>query len=148
MKDWVRHAERTQSALLKRDIFLYTNVKTACSLCLASGSYDAVKDASFKITCPECGGKYWVLTFIPNAIPARIHWTDDEMIQATPGGKFYVGDAFAKINAEYLPLAQACQESTQGKVVVYNHDMTITKIVPMGAFDQNQYKLILKTIGT
>lgn len=77
---------------------------------------------------------------------ARIHWSNDEQITATPAGKYYVGDAYIHIQPEYLELAEAAQ-SERGKVVIDNHNMQITKIIPQGAPTINRYKLILKGMG-
>ena len=145
MEDWVKHVERVKFDALARDIYIYTTTKVACSLCTTSGSYDSIKDASYKVTCAECRGKFWVPTNVANVVPARVHWTNDEMVQATPGGKYYVGDATAKIGSEYHDLATECL-TKEGRVVIDGQDMSITKIVPLGAFEAHQYRLILKTV--
>jgi len=143
---WVLHVEDTILPGIQRIIYLYTTSKSACPTCLAATDYDSVNDCSFNPKCAICKGAYWVLTEVANAVPARIRWTNDQNITATPGGKYYVGDATAKIGLKYYDLAMSCQTFT-GHVLVDGHDMTISKIVPVGTPIITQYHLVLKNMG-
>jgi hypothetical protein len=83
---------------------------------------------------------------MPNTVStevlARVHWTNDEQITATPGGKHYLGQCYIHIVPEYLALAESAQVD-KGTVVVDGHTMSISKILPMGAPEINRYRLIL-----
>jgi hypothetical protein len=83
---------------------------------------------------------------VANEVLARVHWVNDEAITATPGGKYFMGEATLTINIDDLEIAEQCQ-SESGKVYVDNHHMQITKIIPMGAPDINRYRVILKNMG-
>jgi hypothetical protein len=77
---------------------------------------------------------------------ARVHWTNDEAIDTTPGGKYFVGDATATFDPSYRELAENTQVE-EGKVVVDGHDMQIIKIIPLGAPEPNRYRVVLKNKG-
>lgn len=119
---------------------------TACTLCVASGYYDTVNDTTTYFTCPVCAGQYYMPTTVDTDVLARVHWTNDEAVTATPGGKFFVGDASIHVNPEFLSLAEST-ESERGTILVDGHTMTITKIIPQGAPTINRYRLILKGDG-
>lgn len=129
-----------------RDVTFYTVSLSACPLCVTNNLYDAKSDASFNALCPICKGTYWLEQAVGTDVLARVHWVNDEAITATPGGKYYIGEAQLTIDIEHLELAEKCQ-SESGKVVVDKHDMQITKIIPMGAPDINRYRIILKNMG-
>lgn len=129
-----------------RDVSFYANSHVPCSLCLASGYYDVTSDNSYFTTCPICSGSYYLDTATITVVNARIRWTSDEAITATPAGKYYAGDASLHIDPKYLAVAQASQ-SDQGKVVVDGHDMTISKIIPLGTITNNRLRIILVNSG-
>ena len=129
-----------------RNVTFYTENLTACSLCVASGYYDPIGDTTFYTVCPICDGAYWINSALATDVLARVHWVNDEAITATPGGKYYIGEATLTVDPSYLDLAEACQRES-GKVVVDSHDMQITKIIPMGAPTINRYRIILKNMG-
>jgi len=124
--------------------FYYSN-QTACSLCDTNNLYDAIKDISFNVLCPICKGTYCLDNAVAVEVLARVHWVNDEAITATPGGKYYLGQATLTINIDDLETAQKAQ-SESGKVVIDDHDMQITKIIPMG-FDINRYRVICNNMG-
>lgn len=129
-----------------RNVYFYTTVSGDCSICAPSGLFDPLNNNSYYVTCPECQGAYWVKTLVSNEILARVHWVSDEAITATPGGKYFLGEATVTIDTKYLGIAEQTQAESQ-KVVVDNHDMQITKIIPMGAPGLNRYRVILKNMG-
>lgn len=129
-----------------RNVTFYTTVSGACSICVASGYLDSINNISTYFNCPECSGAYWKHTKVAHEVLARVHWVTDEAITATPGGKYYLGDATATIDESYLSLAMACQNET-GTVDVDGREMTITKIQPIGAFDITRYRVILTGTG-
>lgn len=129
-----------------RDIHIYTPLKVACTICTTGGWYDSVNDSSSYIKCPECKGTFWKSELKDNIVPARVHWTTNEAINITPGGKYFTGDAYAVIDPEYHAIAAAAQELA-GRVKIDNQEMTITRINPEGAPTINRYKLILTGSG-
>jgi len=128
------------------NVTFYTEGLTACSLCVASGYYDPVGDTTYYTVCPICNGSYWINSAIATEVLARVHWVNDEAITATPGGKYYIGEATLTIEPMYLDLAEACEKES-GRIVVDGHNMAITKIIPMGAPGINRYRVILKNMG-
>jgi hypothetical protein len=129
-----------------RDIIFYTASLTACPTCVTGSFYDPVNDVSYFVTCPQCSGAYWLQTAVPHTILARVHWVNDEAITATPGGRYFVGEATATIDESNLSIAQQC-ETESGKVVVDDHDMQIIRIIPVGAFDITRYRVVLRNMG-
>lgn len=129
-----------------RNITFYVSSKAACTLCTPSGYYDSVSDSTTYFTCPVCHGLYYLPTYTATEVLARVHWVSDEQVTATPGGKYFAGDCQAVIDPAYRTLAEAAQ-SEQGKVVVDGHDMSISKIIPVGAPSINRYRLILTNTG-
>jgi len=89
---------------------------------------------------------FWLENAIGVEVLARVHWVNDEAITATPGGKYYLGQATLTINIDDLETAQRT-ESEGGKVVIDDHNMQITKIIPMGAPDINRYRVICNGMG-
>lgn len=129
-----------------RDVTFYTTEHSPCSLCLASGYYDSITDTSYYTTCPICSGSFYTDLAAATVVNARIRWTSDEAIVATPAGKYYTGDATIHIEPKYLVLAQSAQDRG-GKVVVDGHDMTISKIIPLGTITTNRLRLVLVNTG-
>lgn len=129
-----------------RSVYFYTVAKSACPLCESNNLYDVKEDVSFNVLCPICKGTYWITQAVETEVLARVHWVNDEAITATPGGKYYIGEAHLTIDPSFLELAEAVQ-SESGKVIVDNHDMQISKIIPMGAPSINRYRIILKNMG-
>lgn len=113
---------------------------------MASGYYDNINNTTFDFTCPVCDGLYYLKTYSTDTILARVHWTSDEGRTATPGGKYYTGDAQFHIEDKYLSIAEAAQVEG-GKVIVDGHDMTITKIIPTGEAGINRYRVIATNTG-
>jgi hypothetical protein len=128
-----------------RDVTFYHSSNTACPLCTASGYLNPL-GGSYYYQCPTCSGSGYTETTTSTVVNARIHWNNDEFRTATPGGKFYVGEATLGIDPSYLDLAERTQTES-GKVVVDGHDMQIQKIVPVGAPIINRYRLVLRNMG-
>lgn len=129
-----------------RNIDVYTPTHSACTLCTPSGYYDSLNDTTFYSTCPVCQGHYWLDTTTKTTVLARVHWTGDEAITATPGGKYYVGDAWVVVDPSYRHLMEAAQ-SEAGKVTVDGNEMQIVKINPWGVPEQNRLRVVLKNMG-
>jgi hypothetical protein len=115
---------------------------TLCTLCVASGYYDATSNSTTYFTCPVCAGQFYMPDVTSTEVLARIHWTNDEQVTATPGGKHYLGQCYVHIEPEYLALAESTQVEA-GTVLVDGHTMSISKILPFGAPTLNRYRLIL-----
>jgi len=143
---WIQDRIDEVRGYIGRTVTFHVPTLTACTLCVASGYYDAASNSTTYFTCPVCAGQYYMPGYTDTNVLARVHWTNDEAITATPGGKFYHGDASVHINPEYLSLAESTQVEN-GKVTVDSHDMTISKILPQGAPTINRYRLILKGDG-
>lgn len=144
--DWIKSRIDSVREEIGRNVTFSTSSLLPCTLCAASGYYDSVNDTTFYFTCPVCDGNYYMPTQTETTILARIHWTSDEHITATPGGKYYAGDAYIHVDPENLALAESAQ-SERGKVIVDGHNMQIDKIIPQGAPTINRYRLILKNTG-
>lgn len=144
--DAIKHDIDTLRGDIGRDITFYISGHVPCSLCAASGYYDTLSDNSYYTTCPICKGMYYTLSAIATVVQARVHWTNDEGITATPAGKYYTGDATVHIEPKYRALAESAQ-SESGKVVVDGHNMKIQKIIPLGVIDTNRLRLILINSG-
>lgn len=132
--------------LIGRTITFHTPTTTPCSLCVASGYYDDISDSTTYFTCPVCDGQYYLNGTTETEVLARIHWSNDEQITATPGGKYFIEDAYAHIEPQYLDLIEAAQ-SERGFVTIDGRIMTITKVLPQGAPTINRYRVILKGTG-
>lgn len=145
-KGYVKAAIDSVRGAIGRTITVYTPKQSACLECVASGYYDVLSDTSWNITCPQCNGAYWISSTDATEIPARVHWVTNEGIQATPGGKYFVGDAWATIDPCYIELARAAQNEA-GRVDIDGQKMQIDKILPMGAPEINRVRLILKGMG-
>lgn len=144
--DWIKATIDTVRENIGRYVTFYTVAKSACPLCESGDLYDPINDVSFNVLCPTCAGAYWLEAAVGTEVLARVHWVNDEQITATPGGKFWLGEAHVTIDPSYLELAEECQ-SESGKVVVDKHNMQITKILPMGAPTINRIRVILKNMG-
>jgi len=129
-----------------RPVDIYTAVRSACSICTASGFYDSFTDHSVYFKCPECQGTFWKRAMSATTITARVHWTSNEGITATPGGKFFSGDAYIHVGPQYHALLQDSQNG--GKVVVDGQEMHVIRINPEGVPVVNRYKAILKGAGS
>lgn len=129
-----------------RYVTVYHPNSTACLECVASGFYDPISDTSFNVVCPQCSGAYWIASMDSEDVLARIHWVGNEAITATPGGKYYLGDAQIHVDPSYQPLFESAQNES-GKVVVDGQDMSILKISPVGAPTINRIRIILKGMG-
>lgn len=145
-REWIKRQIDSARVSIGRNVSFYTTSRTGCTLCLASGYYNATLDSTFYTTCPICAGNFYTDAVTQHVILARVHWTNDEAATATPGGKYYMGDATVTIDPSYLSVAEAAQNQT-GRVVVDGHDMQITKIIPKGAPEPNRYQVVLKNMG-
>ena len=143
---WIQDRIDEVRGEIGRIVKFHVPATTTCPLCTASGYYDSINDTTTYFTCPVCAGQWYMPVTNVTEVLARIHWTNDEAVTATPGGKFYMGDASLHINPQYLDLAESV-ESERGYVEVDNHKMTIIKIIPQGAPTINRYRLILKGDG-
>jgi len=130
-----------------RDVTIYYPSEEACTICVASGWLDTVSNTSWFTNCPECGGKYWRLYTKSEDVLARVHWAGNEGITATPGGKYFLGDAHITVDPEFWELLEKAQ-SEQGKVVVDGQDFSILRINPLGAPEVNRVRAILKGVGS
>lgn len=129
-----------------RDILVYTATQNPCSICTTGGYYDSDTNKSRYIKCPECKGEFWRPDFEEHTILARVHWTTNEAMNMTPGGRYYTGDAYAVIDPQYHDVAREAQ--AEGYLMVDGQKMNITKISPEGATSINRYKLILRGAGS
>lgn len=145
-REWIKRQIDSARVSIGRNVSFYTTSRTGCTLCLASGYYNETLDSTFYTGCPICSGNFYIDAVTEHVILARVHWTNDEAATATPGGKYYIGDATVVIDPSYLDVAEAAQNET-GKVVVDGHDMQITKIIPQGAPEPNRYRVVLKNQG-
>lgn len=143
---WMKSKIDEVREAIGRDVTFYTSAETACPLCTASGYLDPQSGGSYYYMCPTCSGSGYTSTVEATVVNARVHWNNDELRTATPGGKYYVGEATLGIDIPYLDLAERTQNES-GKVVVDGHDMQITKIVPVGAPIINRYRIILRNMG-
>lgn len=143
---WIQDRIDEVRGYIGRTITFNVPTVSPCSLCSASGWLDSVNNISTYFTCPICAGQYYMPTTESTDVLARIHWTNDEAVTSTPGGKFYLGDASVHINPDYLDLAESAQVE-HGSVSIDGHSMTIVKIIPQGAPTINRYRLILKGDG-
>jgi hypothetical protein len=128
-----------------RNVSLFTAARSACEQCTVSGFYDTISDHSTFFTCPECKGSFWKDGYTETVIKARVHWTSNEGINATPAGKYFAGDAYFHVEPEQHSLLQEVQNT--GKVVVDGQTMKIIKINPQGAPVINRYRAILRGTG-
>lgn len=128
-----------------RDVIFYLPNRVACDLC-QNGYYDPHTDTSSNFQCPLCKGAYWVNSTTQVTVLARIHWSNDEAITATPGGKYYIGDCTLGINTCDIDTAEAAQ-AEGGAVLVDGHKMSITKILPVGAPTINRYRVVCTNMG-
>jgi hypothetical protein len=128
-----------------KPVSVYTPIKSACNLCTSSGYYDSFSDHSIYFTCPECKGSFWKNTLTVTVINARVHWTANEAIGVTAGGKYFSGDASLHVDPEYHTLFQDSMNG--GKVVVDNQEMNVIRINPLGAPTLNRYRIILRGGG-
>jgi hypothetical protein len=112
-----------------------------------SGFYDSLNNNSWHTTCPECNGDFWKNITVSTEVLARVHWVSNEAITATPGGKYFLGDAHITVDPTYTELLESAQNDA-GKVVVDGQDMEIIRINPMGAPEINRVRAILKSVGT
>lgn len=105
-----------------------------------------MSNSSWNITCPQCAGTGWLETVDSEDVLARVHWVSNEGIVATPGGKYFLGDAHITVDPCHTELFQSAQNEA-GKVVVDSQDMQIMRINPMGAPEINRVRIILKSMG-
>ena len=129
-----------------RNVTVYYPKSSACLDCVASGYYDPSTDTSFNIVCPQCNGAYWLASVDSQEVLARIHWVGNEKVTATPGGKYYLGDAQITVDPSYHDLFKDAQNDA-GKVVVDGQDMQILQINPMGAPTINRIRIVLRGMG-
>jgi len=128
-----------------REVSIYTPIRSACVRCTASGFYDTLTDHSIFFTCPECKGTFWKDGLTETVILARVHWTSNEAINVTAGGKYFSGDAYIHVDPSYHTILQTSMN--KGKVSIDGQDMTIARINPEGTHKINRYKVILKGSG-
>ena len=146
-KDFIKTQIDGVRGIIGRDVTIYYPSEQPCSICVASGYFDPISNTSWYQTCPECQGSYWRFYTTSEDILARVHWVGNEGITATPGGKYFLGDAQITVDPEHWELLQSAQ-SEQGKVVVDGQDFSIVRINPLGAPEVNRVRAILKSKGT
>lgn len=146
LADYIKTQIDATRDVIGRDIDVYTKHLSACPLCTASGYYDPVGDISFYTVCPVCSGTFWLNVPTKTPVLARVHWVGNEAITATPGGKYFMGDAQATIDPSYHSLFVSAQNEG-GKVVIDGQEMDIVQIRPMGVATINRYRIILKGTG-
>lgn len=145
-REWIKRQIDSARESIGRNISIFTAERTACTLCTPSGYYNASLDQTVYFNCPVCSGRYWLTTETETVVLARVHWTNDEAIDTTPGGKYFVGDATATVDPSYRTLAESAQDEN-GRVVVDGHNMQIIKIIPVGSPEPNRYRIVLKNQG-
>lgn len=143
---WMKSKIDEVREAIGRNVTFYTSTNAVCPLCAASGYLDPLSGQSYYYQCPTCTGSGYTETVEATIVLARVHWNNDELRTATPGGKYYVGEATLGIDIPYLSLAERTQNEA-GKVVVDGHDMQISKILPVGAPIINRYRVVLKNMG-
>jgi hypothetical protein len=144
--DWIKDQIDAVRESIGRNITLYYSSRDACTICVASGLYDPISDTSWYTVCPQCHGAYWLNTVDSREVLARVHWVSNEGITATPGGKYFLGDAQITVDpSEHEWLVKA--QSDAGKVVVDGQDFSITRINPMGAPTINRTRAVLRAMG-
>lgn len=121
--------------------------KTQCPVCISGGFIDTNTGNSWNFNCPTCKGSGWVNTMKETQVLARIHWTHDEALSITPGGKYFVGDCRFHIDPDDYPTATAAH-TEDGRVYVDGHEMTITKILPEGTPTINRVMVICANAGS
>lgn len=122
-------------SLLGRDVTFYTPIAGQNPDFTASGYYDPMMYTGYKPTLET------------TTVLARIHWTTDERITATPGGKFFAGDCVLTIDPTYEELAQRAMLDAS-KVVVDGRDVNVIGIDPKGAPEVNRIRLVCKAVGS
>lgn len=132
--------------VIGRNVTVYSPKTSACLICVASGYYDPMSDTSWNVVCPQCNGAYWLASVDATEILARVHWVSNEGITATPGGKYFLGDAQITVDPCYKELLESAQNES-GKVVVDGQDMQILRINPMGVPEINRVRAILRSMG-
>lgn len=145
-KDFIKAQIDFVRGEIGREVTVYYPNTTACLDCVASGYYDPRTDSSWNIVCPQCNGAFWLAQVTAVDILARVHWVSNEAITATPGGKYYLGEAQITVDPEYKELLESAQNDA-GKVVVDGQDMQIMKINPLGAPEINRVRAILRGMG-
>jgi len=143
--DYIKQQIDTVREQIGREVSIYIPIRSACVRCTASGFYDSFTDHSVFFTCPECKGSFWKDTLEETIILARVHWTSNEAINVTAGGKYYSGDAYFHVDPSYHTLLKTSMDG--GKVVIDGQEMNIIRINPGGAPTINRYKAILKGSG-
>lgn len=118
-----------------RDVTFYTPIAGQNTDFTASGYYDPMSYTGFNPTLET------------TVVKARVHWTDDERITATPGGKFFVGDCTLGIDPAYRELAEKAMLD-ESKIVVDGKDVIVIGIDPKGVMETNRLRLICKTVGS
>lgn len=129
-----------------RNVTVYYPSTTACTICAPSGYLDPISNTSWYTTCPVCQGSYWLHTTNTEEILARVHWVSNEGITATPGGKYFLGDAQITVDPIYTDKLESAQ-SAQGGVLVDGQDFSILRINPLGAPEINRVRAILRGKG-
>lgn len=145
-RGWMKKQIDSARESIGRNVTFYSTAKAPCSLCTASGYYDTINDTTFYFNCPVCNGQYYIYREVGTEVLARVRWSNDQAITATPGGRYYIGDATATIEDKYLSIAEEAFTET-GKVVIDDRTMQIIKIIPEGAPEINRYKVIMKAYG-
>lgn len=130
-KDYVKAQIDAVRELIGRTVTVYTPVNPDY---VASGYYDPMTDTSFNVQLEATD------------ILARVHWVSNEAINATPSGKYYLGEASITVDPEFWSLLEAAQ-GDYGKVVVDGQDFEIIKINPLGAPEVNRVRAILRGLG-
>lgn len=144
--DFLKSEIDSMRETIGRNVTIYTPAHEACVLCVASGYYDPVTDTSYYVVCPICSGAYWLATQTATEVLARVHWVSNEAITATPGGKFFLGDAHITVDPSYKTLLESAQNES-GKILVDGQEMQIIRINPMGAPEINRVRAVLKGMG-
>lgn len=144
--DYIKSRIDTVREQIGRDVTFYTLKSDLCEDCVASGFYDPKTDSSWNFVCPICKGSGWTSSVDATTVQARVHWSGDERITMTPGGRYYYADCQVTVDPQYHELAQKAMKDS-GKVVVDNREMQITAINPMGAPTINRIRVVCKGMG-
>lgn len=144
--DYIKARIDDARALIGRDVTFYTLKSDKCEDCVASGFYDPATDTSWNFVCPVCKGTGWSDSVDATSVLARVHWSGDERMAMSPGGKYYYGDCQLTIDPEYHGLAQQAMKDS-GAILVDGRKVNVIAINSMGAPTVNRIRLICKATG-
>lgn len=144
--DYIKQRIDEVRDLIGREVTFFTLKSNLCGDCVASGFYDPATETSWNYICPVCKGTGWTESVDSTQVLARVHWSGDERMSMSPGGKYYYGDCQLTIDPEFHSLAQEAMKDS-GAIMVDSRMVNIVAINPMGAPTINRIRLICKADG-